>query len=225
MKLVGSQGCANPLQPVTTESEVARVLTSALDALSLDFEPGSAALDRLSRLSVAVSSWGERINLTGHRDAAAVVTRLTVPAIALAKALPPWTELVDVGSGAGFPGLPIAILHPDRAVVLIEPRLKRQHFLRKMVRDLELQNVETIRDRIEDLVPRPMDIALAQAMGPGPRVAELLSAWVKPGGWIIIPSGPSPRRFTAPDGFGEPTPVRFREAPARIASLQLLQRL
>lgn len=196
----------------SVEADLFEQITEALHGLGL--EPDSSAVERLARLAVLVCDWGKQINLSGHRTPGQVAAHLILDAAALARALPPFESLADLGSGAGFPGLPIAVLFPEASVYLIEARRRRHHFQRAAVRNLGIANAHPMHGRIEALEPRPCTVALAQAVGPAGEVLEAIRPWACPGGWVAVPtsaateppvpagSGPRPRSvsYTAPDG-------------------------
>ncbi|HKE10375.1 MAG TPA: 16S rRNA (guanine(527)-N(7))-methyltransferase RsmG [Myxococcota bacterium] len=179
-------------------------------ALSVSPPPASA-LEALAELALLVEAWGRRLNLSGHRTAEAVVRRLILDAAALDASLPERIgTLADVGSGAGFPGLPLAILHPERTVRLIEARERRHHFQRMAVRILGLKNVETFHGRAESLAPRPGDAGIAQGAARPPQAAALLLPWVRPGGWLIIPGSTRAPRLGDQPGVESQGIVRYR---------------
>jgi 16S rRNA (guanine527-N7)-methyltransferase len=176
-----------PQRP-TPESEltIAReVIARGLEALALDPEP--LVVDRLTSLAGLLSSWAPRMNLTGHRGAEEIARRLILDALALIESLPEFESLADLGSGAGFPGLPIAILFPDRKLVSVEARSRRVSFQRTVVRELGIQNVTILHGRIESLAPQPCHGVVAQAVAPAERVLEWLLPWCEDGGWLAIP--------------------------------------
>lgn len=148
-------------------------------------------LRQLTQLVRLLADWSARINLTGHRDPITMATRLLLDAAALCRTLPELREaktLVDLGSGAGFPGLPISILHPHLLVRLIDSRLKRNHFQRAARRALGLQNVEPILGRSDRLEAQPADIVVAQAMARPVRALELMLPWALPEGLLVLPA-------------------------------------
>jgi 16S rRNA (guanine527-N7)-methyltransferase len=157
-----------------------------LEALGLAY-PAEAPV-RLARLSELVHEWGQRINLTGHRSPEKIADRLVLDAAGVASVLPEFASLADLGAGAGFPGLPLAILYPQAQFTLVESRLKRNHFQRAVIRELRLENATAICGRIESVEPVPSDIALAQAVGPAADVFSLIRPWAKAGGWLGIPA-------------------------------------
>ncbi|MFQ5417841.1 MAG: 16S rRNA (guanine(527)-N(7))-methyltransferase RsmG [Myxococcota bacterium] len=147
---------------------------------------GASEREALVGLANLLETWSERMNLTGHRSAEAIVHRLVLDAAALATCLPDVDRLADVGSGAGFPGLPLAILRPHCRVTLIEARRKRHHFQRAAVRELGLVNAEPLHGRAEELSPRPHAAAVAQALAPPARAIPWLLPWVADGGLVLL---------------------------------------
>lgn len=145
-------------------------------------------LDQLEELSTLLAHWAERINLTAHRDPPAIAQRLILDAAGLLGCLPPFDSLADLGSGAGFPGLPIAILS-DVRVTLVEAREKRHHFQRTAVRQLGLENVRPLRGRIEDLEATQHQAVVAQAVGPWVEVVSWMIPWAEQGGLLVLPAG------------------------------------
>jgi 16S rRNA (guanine527-N7)-methyltransferase len=170
------------------------LIERGLDELGLE----TTALQRgqLARLARLLESWAQRMNLTGHRSAEAVVRRLILDAAALLGVLPRFTSLADLGAGAGFPGLPLAILAPEARVVLVEARLRRHHFQRAAVRELGLPLVLPRRGRIEEIAPEPAEIVVAQAVARPAEVLRWMRPWCQPAGLIAIPGGE-----VAPDPF------------------------
>lgn len=154
---------------------------------TLQLYPVATIIDRLARLAMFLSDWAPRMNLTGHRGADKIARRLILDALALIKVLPDFKNLADLGSGAGFPGLPIAILFPERAVVSVEARSRRVSFQRTVVRELGIVNVTILHGRIESLDPLTADGVVAQAVAPPERVLDWMLPWCEDGGWIAIP--------------------------------------
>ena len=102
-----------------------------------------------------LQKWNARTNLTAIRDEESILSRHFLESILTARALPEdLSTLLDLGSGAGFPGLPIAILHPEFAVTLAESQHKKAAFLREAVRTLNLTNVQVHGERAETLPTR-----------------------------------------------------------------------
>ena len=109
--------------------------------------------------------------------------------------LEPGAKLIDVGSGAGFPGLPLAIARPDLGVTLLESKQKRCAFLMEVLTRLQLGNVQVLCGRAEDLAVSPrresFDHALARAVAPLNELAEYLLPYVRVGGSALCWKGPA----------------------------------
>jgi len=104
--------------------------------------------------------------------------------------------LVDIGSGAGLPGLALAMVLPDAAVTLLEPMERRCRFLEECVTDLGLANATVLRARAEDAADKA-DVATARAVAPLPRLAELAVGVVRPGGMVLAIKGRTAARELA----------------------------
>jgi 16S rRNA (guanine527-N7)-methyltransferase len=154
--------------------------------------------------------WSTRINLTGHRTPEAIARRLILGSLALASVIPAFRSLVDLGSGAGFPGLPIALLHPDRTVSLVEARQRRHHFQRAAVRELAIENAVPLHGRAEQLEPRPHDVAVAQAVGPPERVVPWMLPWLRPSGFAVVPGAATLEAVERPSGILEASVVQYQ---------------
>jgi len=146
-----------------------------------------AALDAtIAEFTRELARWGDRMNLVGSTDPAAVL-RHVEDSLAAVRHLPQSASVVDLGSGAGFPGVPIAIARRDLHVTLVEIREKRIAFLRHVVRTLEL-DVEIRRESIEVAPVSRFDVALLRAVAPPDRSLELARPWINDAGevWIWV---------------------------------------
>ena len=150
-------------------------------------EPDRDLASRLALLVELVFAWSRRMNLTGHRDREGIARGLVLDALGLASLLPASGRLVDLGSGAGFPGLPIALARPDFQLTLVESREKRHHFQRAAIRELSIQNAEARLGRAELLEPDPHRVAVARAVGPLQDVVSWMLPWLEPEGLLLVP--------------------------------------
>jgi 16S rRNA (guanine527-N7)-methyltransferase len=99
-----------------------------------------------------------------------------------------YRTLVDIGSGAGLPGIVLAMMRPELAVTLLEPMERRCRFLSGCVAELGLANARVLRGRAEDATLRA-DVATARAVAPLDRLAELAVRVVRPGGLVLAIKG------------------------------------
>ena len=184
------------------------VLAAGLAELGL---PSTAAAT-LAEFATLVSRWAERINLTAHRSAEAVARRLVVDALALGCTLPVERprSLADLGSGAGFPGLPLAILWPSCQVTLVESRERKHHFQRTAIRALGLSNARALRGRAEALDATPHQVVVAQAMAEPAQVLAWMRRWVDPDGWLVLAQSDPAPAIIAPPGIRSVAPRRYQ---------------
>jgi 16S rRNA (guanine527-N7)-methyltransferase len=112
-------------------------------------EPNISALTRINRFLDILELWNRRVRLTGERDRPTIVRRHVVDSIALVPHLPPHGLLIDVGSGAGFPGILLGCFRTDLSIVLLEARRKRVTFLREAIRATGLENIRALELRAE----------------------------------------------------------------------------
>ena len=143
-------------------------------------------LDSLARFLELLMRWNQVYNLTGIRDLDELVDRHVVESLALRPLLR--GELIaDVGTGAGLPGLPLAIANPKRSFTLIESRAKRVRFLRHVVGELGLDNTTVAHGRAEHLRPeRPFDTVLARAVAPPAELLEICRNLTAPGSLLLL---------------------------------------
>jgi 16S rRNA (guanine527-N7)-methyltransferase len=138
------------------------------ELLSTEFAPyrtlSQDQLDRLEHHYNLLVRWNERMNLTRIRDLQDIVRLHFCESLFLGEALPGGPlRIVDIGSGAGFPGIPVAILRPDCSVDLVESHQRKAVFLREAARNLS--NVQVLSQRAETLDP-VYDWAISRAVRP-----------------------------------------------------------
>ena len=127
---------------------------------------------RLQQLLEELARWNRQFNLTGIEDLAGMVTHHVLDSLAVHRYLH-GDCIADVGTGAGFPGLPLALVNPERRFTLIDSNGKKIRFVSHAVRTLGLMNVEPLQVRVETLRPeRPFDTVLARAFAPLPELLE-----------------------------------------------------
>ncbi len=142
--------------------------------------------------------WNQKFNLTAIRDAESIRTKHFLDSFSCVlawKASPP-NQLIDVGTGAGFPGIPLKILYPNLKLTLVESVGKKAMFCQHIVRVLGLENVEVIQARAEDLGQEAehrekYDWALARAVANMNVLSEYLIPLAKVGGTVLAQKGES----------------------------------
>lgn len=153
-------------------------------------------LEALDTYMAELQRWATQVNLTGLKSEDAIIREGFLRSLAHRVAFEPTPlmKAIDVGSGAGFPGLVLKIGYPELDMLLLEPRRKRATFLRSTMRQLELTGVRCIQARVEELHGDAehqgrYDIAFARAVGPVPDVVRMIEPLLKSGGRLILQVG------------------------------------
>ena len=153
-----------------TRNELQEQLKEGSAALGGNLSP--SAVERLVTLIEELERWGRRINLTALREREDIVGRHIMDSLAVRPHLQ-GNRLIDIGTGAGFPGLPLAICEPARDFVLLDASAKKLSFVRHIVGSLGLQNVDIVHARAEDYAPgERFDTVIARALA---STAQLLT--------------------------------------------------
>lgn len=133
-----------------TQTELSGQLASGLHALGLSLTP--AVQEKLLDYVALLGKWNTAYNLTAVRDPAGMVTRHLLDSLAI-NAFLRGRRVLDVGSGAGLPGIPLAVANPDRQFVLLDSNGKKIRFMIQAAATLGLRNVEVVQSRAEDFRP------------------------------------------------------------------------
>ncbi|MDO4483509.1 MAG: 16S rRNA (guanine(527)-N(7))-methyltransferase RsmG [Clostridia bacterium] len=152
---------------------------------------------RIARYHELLLDWNTRMDLTAVTDEAEMLDRHYVDSLMpLREGITFSGSLIDVGTGAGFPGLPLAMACPDLSVTLMDAQQKRLTFLQAVIDDLQLTNVTLVHARAEDgghnsAWRGKFDWAVARAVAPLPVLCEYLLPFVKTGGHALCWKGPA----------------------------------
>ena len=168
-------------------------MTTLLDgarALALDLD--QAQLDKLVAHLDLLDDWNQRMNLTAIRDRPAQLTKHLLDSLTVLPYLH-GQRIADVGSGAGFPGIPLAIVEPHRHFSLIESTGKKCRFLEHVRDTLQLANVEVVQSRAEAYKPDiRFDTVIARAVGPVADLVKVAGPLVVGGGRLLAMKGRYP---------------------------------
>ncbi|WP_206831330.1 16S rRNA (guanine(527)-N(7))-methyltransferase RsmG [Alicyclobacillus fructus] len=189
------------------------------------------ATAELARYGAMLAEWNERFNLTAIVDARDMWIKHFLDSAAIAQ-VPAWRQVVerkgrviDMGSGAGIPGIPLAILWRDVSFVLCDASRKRVQFLEHVIADLGLSHVQAVHARMEELGRRPdargsFDAAMARAVARSNVLLEYASPMLVRGGWAFLYKGPSYLGEEADDAARAARVLRAR--PEGVTSYKLL---
>lgn len=136
--------------------------------------------NQIEQLALLYSDWNEKINVVSRKDVEELYERhvLHSMSIALYTEFLPGSSVVDVGTGGGFPGIPLAILFPEVQFTLVDSIGKKLKVVNEVVEALSLKNVRTINDRIEQ-VPETFDFVVSRAVAAMPTFVHWVSQRVK----------------------------------------------
>ncbi len=168
-------------------SEMRDILKAALP------QADERALDRFELYQRLLLEWNEKMNLTAITDPVEVARKHFADSLAALPYLQPGTKVIDVGTGAGFPGVPLLILRPELQLTLADSLQKRLTFLETLLRELGLR-AQLVHGRAEDLGQNRLyreqfDAALSRAVAGLPVLLELTTPFVKVGGAAIAYKG------------------------------------
>ena len=149
---------------------------------------------KLEKYAEILLDWNQKMNLTAVTDPEGIVLKHFIDSILGAKYLPQGASLCDVGTGAGFPGLPLKIFRPDLRLTLMDSLNKRVRFLEEVVRELAIDGVEEIHIRAEDAGKSPVyrekyDVVTARAVAKLNTLCEYALPLVRVGGFFLAYKG------------------------------------
>ena len=151
------------------------------------------ALDQARRYAELLATDGVTRGLIGPRETDRLWERHLLNCAVVAELLPEHGKLVDIGSGAGLPGVVLAMLRPSLSVVLLEPLLRRSVFLSECIAELGLSNATVLRGRAGDKAAAQLraDVATARAVAPLDRLVGWAAQLLRPGGELLAIKGQS----------------------------------
>ncbi len=170
-----------------------------MDTLGCD--SSAETLSRFERYMQLILEWNEKVNLTAITERDEFVKKHFIDSLCCI----PHEEykeaetVIDVGTGAGFPGMPLAIVSPDKKFLLIDSLNKRIKILNEIIDELGLKNVEAVHGRAEELARNKLyreqfDICVSRAVSRLSVLSEYCLPFVKKGGWLAAYKGPDADR-------------------------------
>ena len=161
------------------------MIAEGLAALGLALS--DAQQQQLQKYLSLLQRWNQAFNLTAVRDPGQMVVRHLLDSLAVS----PWIEdgpLLDVGSGAGLPGIPLAIAHPGTEVTMLDSNGKKTRFVQQAILELGLPNATVVQSRVEQY-PSAFPQVITRAFASVPDILSLADACVTPTGRILAMKG------------------------------------
>lgn len=167
--------------------------TLTAGAAGLGIELSELQAGQLLRLLDELDDWNQRINLTAIRERDAQITKHLLDSLSIQPLLR-GDRVLDVGTGAGFPGLPLAIVNPTRQFTLLDSTAKKLKFIDHVVTLLQLPNVQTVHTRAETYRPAErFDIVVSRAVGPVEQFVKWAGHLCVGGGRLLAMKGRDPQ--------------------------------
>ena len=162
----------------------------------LGLTPSEKQINTFMIYLTELKKWNKAYNLTGLEKDEDIIVKHFLDSLLYLKAMPGGEiKVADIGSGAGFPGIPIKIIRPEIEMYLIEPSRKKSVFLSHIIKKLQLKKIEVIEKRIEQIKgilesPLSVDVAVTRALFSIKDFIKKVSHIVKQGGILILNKGP-----------------------------------
>jgi 16S rRNA (guanine527-N7)-methyltransferase len=188
-------------------------------AAALGITLGEGQLQQFTALAAGLAKWNKAYNLTAIETPEGILTHHLLDSLSVQPDLS-GTRIADVGTGAGFPGLPLAIVNPGLRFTLIDAVDKKLRFIDHMARELGLTNVRTRHGRVEQLDPDVHDTVIARAFAPLPRLAAWVAPLTGPATRVIAMKGRWPPPATTDiDADGAPLPAGWHIEAVRAVNV------
>jgi 16S rRNA (guanine527-N7)-methyltransferase len=164
-------------------------LKAGAEQLGLDLS--ESQIDRFSQLHELLKKWSAKINLTAFKSERDFVLFHYLDSLALAKFIGPESFWLDVGTGAGFPGLPCKIVRPDSRAMVIDKNQKKITFVKEAIRILSLNNIEALKqdadiDGFRNILAGKLDLVVSRALSEPSYAFDICFKYVKKGGVLCL---------------------------------------
>ena len=168
--------------------EFSKIFKNYLEGLNIELN--EEKIQKFYTYMNLLIEWNEKINLTAIIKPEEIILKHFVDSLTISKYIKENSSLIDVGTGAGFPGIPLNIYRNDLKITLMDSLNKRINFLNEVIKELKLENIETIHSRAEELgknkkFREQFDFATSRAVANFSTLSEYLIPFIKVGGKCI----------------------------------------
>lgn len=162
----------------------------------IDIEIDKKIGEEFYKYTTTLLEWNEKINLTAITDINDIILKHYLDSLTINKYIEDKKDIIDIGTGAGFPGIPLKILNKDNKFILVDSLNKRINFLEEVKKELKIQNLELVHARVEELARNQKyrekcDIAVSRAVANLSTLLEYMLPFVKENGLCICMKGPN----------------------------------
>ena len=176
-----------------------------LEDLRLGLSPDSTfeqiKLQFTSYLHLLVK-WNKKINLTSEKTVQEILQRHVFDSLHYCRAVFPNDRIIDIGSGAGFPGIPLKIIYPNLNAMLVESQRKRCSFLNAVIHELSFGKTIVVNARAEQILPASsVDVVVLRAVSDINSCLKLAGRFLERGGKVVLKKDPDEKTNQTPQGF------------------------
>ena len=180
---------------------IVEILEDSRLGLSTDSTLEQIKLQFTSYLHLLVK-WNKKINLTSEKTAQEILQRHVFDSLHYCRAVFPNDRIIDIGSGAGFPGIPLKIIYPNLNAMLVESQRKRCSFLNAVIHELSFGKTIVVNARAEQILPAPsVDVVVLRAVSDINSCLKLAGRFLERGGKVVLKKDPDEKTNQTPQGF------------------------
>lgn len=166
------------------------------ESKDLNLEINDKQLELFYQYMNGIIDWNDKINVTAITDEKMFIVKHFVDSLAINKFVAQAKSIIDIGTGGGFPGIPLKIMNYDKKVTLIDSVNKKLNVIRDITKDMDLGELEILHSRAEDLASKQeyretYDIATTRAVSNFSTILEYMLPFIKVGGYAICMKGPN----------------------------------
>ncbi|MDC0205732.1 16S rRNA (guanine(527)-N(7))-methyltransferase RsmG [Nitrospinae bacterium] len=180
---------------------ILEILEDSRLGLSPDSTLGQIKLQFTSYLHLLVK-WNKKINLTSEKTAQEILQRHIFDSLHYCRAVFPNDRIIDIGSGAGFPGIPLKIIYPNLNAMLVESQRKRCSFLNAVIHELNFVKTIVVNARAEQILPASsVDVVVLRAVSDINSCLKLAGRFLERGGKVVLKKDPDAKTNKTHQGF------------------------
>ena len=164
--------------------------------------------------------WNKKINLTSEKTVQEILQRHVFDSLHYCRAVFPNDRIIDIGSGAGFPGIPLKIIYPNLNAMLVESQRKRCSFLNAVIHELSFGKTIVVNARAEQILPASsVDVVVLRAVSDINSCLKLAGRFLERGGKVVLKKDPDEKTNQTPQGFTlaeERVVLRYNEKQSNL---------